>query len=100
MGGRPTGSGASASAGGYGAQTVDANGAGVLSHLQSTSISNGVTSTNTDPSYSDGHTYNTQAGTDVFSAMIHSHTMPGHSIGLDSVNTEPADYSLVYIMKL
>ena len=94
VGTRPAASSATASVGGYGAQTVDANGAGAATHVHamSGSVNTGIPNATT-PS--------TQAyppGTYVVSQQVHTHTIT-YSGNSTSATTEPADYALVYIMK-
>lgn len=94
IGTRPSGSAAVASVGGYGAQTVDATGAGAATHVHamSGSVATGLPSATT-PS--------TQAyppGVYVVSQQSHTHTIT-YSGDSTSATTEPADYALVYIMK-
>jgi len=101
IGTRPPGSGASASSGGYGAQSVDANGTGVTDHGQAFSLSGGVTSVQPNNVFSDGNTYGDPGGgTDPMGSPSHTHTVAASSATLDSKTVEPADYALIYIMKL
>mgnify|MGYP003527769641 FL=1 len=101
IGTRPSSSGATPSSGGYGAQSVDSNGAGVSAHGQAFSLSGGTTATNTYNSSSDGHEYGDDGIRDgVAAARYHTHTVAASSATLDSATVEPADYALIYLMKL
>ncbi len=101
IGTRPAGSGASASSGGYGAQAVDANGTGVSAHGQAFSLAGGTTSVQPNNVFSDGNTYGDPGGgTDPMGSNSHTHTVAASSATLDSKTVEPADYALIYIMKL
>lgn len=101
IGTRPSGSGASASSGGFGAQSVDSNGAGVSAHGQAFSLSGGTTATNATNNASDGHEYGDDGIRDgVAAARYHTHTVAASSATLDSKTVEPADYALIYLMKL
>lgn len=94
VGTRPAASSATASVGGYGAQTVDANGAGAATHVHamSGSVNTGV------PSATTPSTQVYPPGTYVVSQQSHYHTIT-YSGNSTSATTEPADYALVYIMK-
>lgn len=94
VGTRPAASSATASVGGYGAQTVDANGAGAATHVHamSGSVNTGI------PSATTPSTQVYPPGVYVVSQQSHYHTIT-YSGNSTSATTEPADYALVYIMK-
>lgn len=94
VGTRPAASSATASVGGYGAQTVDATGAGAATHVHvmSGSVATGA------PSATVGGTQVFPAGLYTVASSGHTHTIT-YSGNSTSATTEPADYALVYIMK-
>ena len=94
IGTRPASSSATASSGGYGAQSVDANGAGSATHVH---VMSGSVSTG-GPSSTIGGTQVFPAGLYVVASSGHTHTIT-YSGDSTSATTEPADYALVYIMK-
>lgn len=101
IGTRPSSSGASPSSGGYGAQSVDSNGTGVSAHGQAFSLSGGVTSTQPNNLFTDGNQYGDPVtGSDLMGSNAHTHTVAASSATLDSSTVEPADYALIYLMKL
>lgn len=93
LGGRPSGDTSAASSGGFGIETVDANGTGVTSVLHShNQLGTFTTSTN-------NATNNAVAGaTPVAGTHTHTVTLSGNT-NIADAPTEPADYVLVYIMK-
>lgn len=94
LGGRPSGSSSPASSGGYGIQTVDANGAGATTaahtHTQQGSFATAASSAAQGVALG-GVSYPSQAHT-------HAVTISGATAST-APSTEPADYVLVYIMK-
>lgn len=101
IGTRPSGSGASASSGGFGAQSVDSDGTGVSAHSQAFSVAGGTTSVQPNNVFSDGNTYGDPGGgSDPMGSNAHTHTVAASSATLDSKTVEPADYALIYLMKL
>lgn len=99
IGTRPPGSGSTASAGGYGAQAVDANGTGTATHSHVVSIPSGNTSLTTLNNASIGYEENPTTGAGVATVRNHDHPFNNHTITLDSKSTEPADFALIYIIK-
>lgn len=94
IGTRPPGSSAAANSKGYGAYTADGNGGGVTTHSHTASIS-GTTS---GPSPNSSIT-TLSSGSGGAPTPTHTHTFSA-SASTTTASTEPADYALVYIMKL
>lgn len=94
IGSRPNGDGSTPSAGGHGAQTVDANGAGTLT-APHTHTQQGTFATS---GYSGSGTRSSGGGT--FATQSHTHNLViSGQTGSTAPSRESADYVLVYIMK-
>lgn len=93
IGTRPGGSAAAPASGGYGAQTVDANGSGSINHTHAIDAASG--STNGASSAIGG----AQVGGTILSGSGHTHTFTVNAGVTGATTSEPADYALVYIMK-
>lgn len=100
LGTRPNGSAASPSAGGFGAQNVDANGSGAVAHtvtftLNVTDGSGGSQKTSVTSGDQD-----VQSGTGATVAGTHSHQLSSVVASAAGSNEKPSDYALVYLIKL
>ncbi len=93
IGSKPAGSASAASVGGYGDETVDANGTGAVNHTHTVNAYTGATGVaNTSAN-------GLASGATLYSASTHTHsfTVPTGTTG--ATTSEPADYALVYMMK-
>lgn len=93
IGTRPGGSAAAPASGGYGAQTVDANGSGSIKHTHAVDAASGNTTT------ANSEIGGAQVGGTILSGGSHTHTFVVNAGVTGATTSEPADYALVYIMK-
>lgn len=93
IGSKPAGSTSTAAAGGYGDETVDANGTGAVNHTHDVNAYSGTTGTASTSANG------LASGATLYSASTHTHsfTIPAGTTG--ATTSEPADYALVYMMK-
>jgi hypothetical protein len=94
IGGRPSGSSSAAATGGYGIETVDANGTGTATHTHTVSLTGTTGAPSASVAVQEGSDGTKLAGTN---GHTHAFTASGST---GATSTEPADYALVYIEKL
>jgi hypothetical protein len=96
IGSKPAGSVSAAAVGGYGDETVDATGTGAVNHTHSLPSAAGTTSNGASSTATAAGT----PGAFTASTFNHTHTFTAPSGTSGATTSEPADYALVYIMKL
>ncbi len=95
LGTRPNGSSASASPGGFGAQSVNGNGAGAATHTQTFALAGSPNNTTT----LEAGDVTCGSGVGTVVCLPHTHSItPVASAG--AATNQPSDYALVYLMKL